>query len=305
MRTRERNRLSNTDEVLHHGLPIKEAGHSPLPAQTLQAARVIQVWPVLLQIISTRLAVLLARSALPGKIRNTVVRPVRFTLDPPSLSCSVQFKSLCFFIRRWIQKLSYVCGSDIDCTTAVNNFPICANSTWNMFVSSTGGYFCCSPGQIGVNDMTMTGGLCEPYDQVVPSNLLATLVSQATATAAAISGTASATATSGAPLETNPTLSPTASDSGAGGLGDSALNSGSYVPLSTPAIIGIGVGASIAITVVIVIGICLRRRPKKIIVNEAFLCTPYEPNFPDQYCSRHEVVHKLPPYTAMETAGGG
>ena len=173
-----------------------------------------------------------------------------------------------------------------------------------MFASSTGGYICCSPGQIGVNDMTMTGGLCEPSDQVVPSNLLATLVSQATATSAALSPTANATATSGAPLETNPTLSPASPDSGAGGSGDSALNSGSYVPLSAPAIIGIGVGAGIAI--IVVIGILLWRRQKKLVVNEAFLCTSYEPNFPDQYCSRHEVVHKLPPpYTAMETAGGG
>ena len=84
-----------------------------------------------------------------------------------------------------------------------------------MSKSEGSGYFCCSPGTIGVNDIAKTGGLCEPDNQVVPQTLLATLVSQATATAAAPSVITNATATSGAPLETNPTVAPTSTADGA------------------------------------------------------------------------------------------
>ena len=122
-----------------------------------------------------------------------------------------------------------------------------------MFKLEGSGYFCCTPGSIGVNDMAKTGGLCEPDNQVVPQTLLATLINQATATAAAPSAITNATATSGAPLETNPMLAPTSTADGA---------SSSQAPdpgfqLKTPSIAGISVGG---IVVVILVIVCLVRR---------------------------------------------
>jgi len=63
-----------------------------------------------------------------------------------------------------------------DCGTAVENFPVCANSTWIMFVGPESGYFCCEQGQTGVDPTTGRDGLCEPAGQVVPTNLLAKTV---------------------------------------------------------------------------------------------------------------------------------
>lgn len=63
-----------------------------------------------------------------------------------------------------------------DCSTAVTNFPVCANSTWTMFEYEYEEYFCCLPGQLATIPLTGYGGICEPENQVVPTSMLATVV---------------------------------------------------------------------------------------------------------------------------------
>lgn len=69
--------------------------------------------------------------------------------------------------------------SDTDCFTQVNNLPVCANQTWNMYklIQNEHNYFCCENGQIGVSPQEGYAGICEAGDQTVPVSLLATMVS--------------------------------------------------------------------------------------------------------------------------------
>ncbi len=84
-----------------------------------------------------------------------------------------------------------------------------------MFLQKPSGYFCCEPGKIGVNPTSgLSGGLCEPADQHVPTSLLATVVSQVglATSAPSASGTVNATVIgggAGGATQTNPSLSPT------------------------------------------------------------------------------------------------
>lgn len=66
-----------------------------------------------------------------------------------------------------------------NCVGQLQNLPVCANSTWNMYELITFGstnYFCCEQGQVGVIPTAGYAGICQAQGQAVPSSLLATLV---------------------------------------------------------------------------------------------------------------------------------
>ncbi|KAG4437938.1 hypothetical protein IFR05_006562 [Cadophora sp. M221] len=74
----------------------------------------------------------------------------------------------------------YCCPTGSDCFSTVQNLPVCANQTWNMYSLSGGDqYFCCEPGQFGVLPTSGYAGICVPNDQVVASSLIATAATQA------------------------------------------------------------------------------------------------------------------------------
>ncbi|KUJ07607.1 uncharacterized protein LY89DRAFT_789672 [Mollisia scopiformis] len=72
----------------------------------------------------------------------------------------------------------YCCPTSVDCSNVVENVPVCANSTWNMYTQGGGNYFCCEPDQFGVLPLHGYAGICEPLDQTVASSLIATPASQ-------------------------------------------------------------------------------------------------------------------------------
>ena len=155
--------------------------------------------------------------------------------------------------------------SGADCKTAVLDFPVCANSTWNMFYANSGHYFCCTPGQIGTEDITLYGGLCEPANQAIPTSLLATLVSQVVAPTAAPStiagGSTNASTTSGPPLETNPTIPPLPSSSVSTGSVEGIISKGfSHSGVIASSVVGFGV-------LVIIIACVVRRRHRSTTVH--------------------------------------
>jgi len=75
--------------------------------------------------------------------------------------------------QRWNDKTLILLAAD--CGAFVDTFPTCANSTWTMYADSSK-YFCCETGQVGVISPSEFDGLCEAFDQTVPSSLLATTV---------------------------------------------------------------------------------------------------------------------------------
>jgi len=151
---------------------------------------------------------------------------------------------------------NYCCPTSADCNTAVLNFPACANTTWNMFAQKPDGFFCCEPGQIGVNPASGTpGGLCEAADQIVPTSLLATIISQVvTPTAkpsALVTGNATATA-SGTPLETNPTVPNTSNSSEGENSGSGSTGGNVFSNLSVRVKVGIAFGVVFVILILAV-----------------------------------------------------
>jgi len=159
----------------------------------------------------------------------------------------------------------YCCPTGADCKTAVLDFPVCANSTWDMFYANSGHYFCCMPGQIASQDITLWGGLCEPANQAIPTSLLATLVSQVGAPTAAPSviagGSTNTTTTPGTPLETNPTTSPPPSSSGITGSVQGIINDGfSHTGVIAGSVVGF-------VFLVLLIGFCARRRHRSTTVH--------------------------------------
>jgi len=122
-----------------------------------------------------------------------------------------------------------------------------------MFKQYPAGYFCCEPGTIGVNPAVgLNGGICEPADQVVPTSLLATVMSQA---AAAASSTPANQTEPGGPTITNPTSSPSSSSSSSDSIAS--------WPLKTKIAVGIAVGAAVVIFLVVA-GIFSRRRNARV-----------------------------------------
>ncbi|PMD63271.1 uncharacterized protein K444DRAFT_661298 [Hyaloscypha bicolor E] len=130
-----------------------------------------------------------------------------------------------------------------------------------MFKNGSGGFFCCEPGELGMNPSSgKEGGLCEPADQPVPKSQLATIASQigiAVATPAPMataSGSNNATATGASnPTETNPSsASPTTGNT-------TATTNISKWPTATK--IGAGVGVlALFVLLCVVLSICKSRR---------------------------------------------
>ncbi|RFU29253.1 hypothetical protein B7463_g7097, partial [Scytalidium lignicola] len=165
------------------------------------------------------------------------------------------------------EDIPYCCPTDKDCNTAVINFPVCANTSWTMFIYEGNYFFCCDPAKIAVKPITGIGGLCVPAEQVVPTSLLATATKQDTA---AIPTSASTTSTNTASLnpsvavtnsiQINPTASPSPSTPPS-----SSSSSSSSTPfhLTTPTIIGIAVGAFVLFTSIALCGWCRQRHKPK------------------------------------------
>lgn len=134
-----------------------------------------------------------------------------------------------------------------------------------MFLNLPSGYFCCNPGELGVNPTTgKDGGLCEPADQVIPTSLLATIVSQdgiaTPAPTAGGPGSNNATTTGGSggsPVETNPSSEPTTT-----GSSDPIGNTVNKWPLATK--IGVVTGVCLGFIVLCVAGSILRNRRRRL-----------------------------------------
>ncbi|KAF4628618.1 hypothetical protein G7Y89_g9537 [Cudoniella acicularis] len=175
--------------------------------------------------------------------------PVQCTSTIVNLSCCPSGQTCIFGAG---QDANYCCPTSVDCNEAVLNFPRCANTTWTMFQQKPAGYFCCEPGLIGINPtgVSITGGLCEPVNQVIPTSLLATIVAQVTPSATA---TATNQTEAGGPDITNPTASASSTS-----LANSASNI--LANWSTGMKVGVGIAAVVAVLVVLAFCSWCRRR---------------------------------------------
>ena len=124
------------------------------------------------------------------------------------------------------------------------------------------GYFCCEPGQLGVNPTAgLNGGVCEAADQAIPTSLLATIANQvgvATPTPSSIAGGSNATTTgSSGTSETNPTEANSSSTSNGG----SNENFSSISRWSLGAKVGAGIAVAVAIA--IFLALCAFQRHRR------------------------------------------
>ncbi|KUJ06332.1 uncharacterized protein LY89DRAFT_743943 [Mollisia scopiformis] len=182
------------------------------------------------------------------------------------------------------------CPTADSCLVAVTNFPRCANTSWNMF-DQGGSYFCCEPGQLGVNPKTgLPDGLCEPADQPVPTSLLASIATQiggATATSVASNATQA-----GVPNQTNPSLPNTSTDSSG-----NVINTISHWSLGRK--IGVGAAVVIAFVIFLVVASLIRRR-------RARLAYQYEGfNQYDEYGNLIQQTGYRPGYEPYRRTDGG
>jgi hypothetical protein len=132
------------------------------------------------------------------------------------------------------------------------------------------GYFCCNPGEIGVNPATgKTGGLCEPDNQVIATSLLAIVVAQAgiakptpTPGGPGNNNATTTTGSGGSPAETNPSQAPTSTSTASS---DPVGNTASAVnkwPLAVK--IGVGAGIFVAFVLLCVVSSILRSRRRRL-----------------------------------------
>ena len=70
-------------------------------------------------------------------------------------------------------------ANDGNCAGAVENAPICADSSWNLFRGFMGNDFCCQPGQMGVfgSDGAVAGVCISSTDSLPFATTTASLVS--------------------------------------------------------------------------------------------------------------------------------
>ncbi|KAF8857806.1 hypothetical protein BDZ45DRAFT_422310 [Acephala macrosclerotiorum] len=177
----------------------------------------------------------------------------------------------------------YCCPSSVDCVNVVQNVPVCANSTWDMYaLPSSGEYFCCEPGQYGVLPLHGYAGICEPTDQAVASSLIATPASQvggaavtsvATQTGGIVKSTLVVTSTlqgggvttitsavSGAQTGTNTAASASSTSTGTNGGATASIT------FTKGAMIGIACGVAVIIIVAILAiwRCCLGRKRRRV-----------------------------------------
>ncbi|KAH7403868.1 hypothetical protein BKA64DRAFT_462022 [Cadophora sp. MPI-SDFR-AT-0126] len=164
----------------------------------------------------------------------------------------------------------YCCPTGSDCFSTVQNLPVCANQTWNMYILTGDQYFCCEPGQYGVLPSRGYAGICVPNDQVVASSLVATAASQvgggalttglntnpvATSATKTVTSTLKGGGVTTITTEVKSTATATATDVSDAGSGSGSGSSGSTgspgsstskkskSKLSTGAAVGIAIGA--------------------------------------------------------------
>ncbi|CZR67573.1 uncharacterized protein PAC_17472 [Phialocephala subalpina] len=164
----------------------------------------------------------------------------------------------------------YCCPSSADCVNVVQNVPVCANSSWDMYaLTSSGSYFCCEPGQYGVLPLHGYAGICEPMDQAVASSLIATPASQVGGAAVTtvvsnsvntVKSTATLTSTlSGGGVTTIVTAvggsTATATSAGTGASSSSNPSGGATasITLTKGALIGICCGAAVILIAVVLL----------------------------------------------------
>jgi hypothetical protein len=202
-----------------------------------------------------------------------------------------------------------------NCIGQLQNLPVCANSSWNMFDLGENSYFCCEQGQVGVIPQTGYAGICQAGSQGVPSSLLATMVGRVhlqaftmqitnvscfpkvnqiggtsvTSFNSVSTGTGSSTPVTNLPTAVTATISSAGSSAGSssstGGSSPSPSSSSSSnvinsssssVQLGSGAIAGIAVGSGIVVAALIfVLWKCCSRKP------------PVQP-----YASPSEQIHK-------------
>ncbi|KAH7308336.1 hypothetical protein BKA65DRAFT_177219 [Rhexocercosporidium sp. MPI-PUGE-AT-0058] len=158
----------------------------------------------------------------------------------------------------------YCCPTGSDCFSTVENLPVCANSTWNMYVLTGAQYFCCEPGQYGVLPTRGYAGLCVPTDQVVASSLVATAASQVGGAALTAGGntnpvptsatkTVTSTLKGGAvttiTTEVKSTATATATNVSNSGSGSSGSESGGNTNSSTKSKSSFSTGAKVGVAI--------------------------------------------------------
>jgi len=162
---------------------------------------------------------------------------------------------------------------DSDCVSVVQNLPVCANSTRNMYSLSKTQYFCCEPGQIGILPIRGYTGICGYADQAIAASLIATVASQI----GGVSGvTLSGTTQSVAATTSTSTKTTTSSLKGGGfttitsvvtqtaaGVTTSGASVKKKVILGTGAIVGIVIGGLLLIAIVLLILLLLRSKKRK------------------------------------------
>jgi hypothetical protein len=73
-----------------------------------------------------------------------------------------------------IEQADHLLLTASDCSQQITQLPVCADSSWNMYVCQFG-FFCCPQGQVGVQN-GLYFGLCADNDVSVPATKLASTV---------------------------------------------------------------------------------------------------------------------------------
>ena len=98
--------------------------------------------------------------------------PSQFVARRVSVLCKLS--KVYEFVGTNADKYGFVLAQN--CIGQLQNLPVCANSSWNMFNLGGNNYFCCELGQVGVIPLTGYAGICQAGSQGVAASLLATRV---------------------------------------------------------------------------------------------------------------------------------
>ncbi|PMD16577.1 hypothetical protein NA56DRAFT_753141 [Hyaloscypha hepaticicola] len=142
------------------------------------------------------------------------------------------------------------CPTSQSCVGQLQNVPVCANSSWNMYELGglqTNNYFCCEQDQVGVLPETGYAGICQGKDQALPTSRSATFVNQVGAAA-----TITSTGTNPSPTTTAATTPKSGPSSASSSSPPSpSSNSNKSSPLTGGAVAGIAVGGAIVLAAMI------------------------------------------------------
>ena len=144
---------------------------------------------------------------------------------------------------------------EADCRAAVANRPVCANSTWDMYLLSKNKYFCCPKTYFGVLPASGSAGLCEPNVSGIPATRVASLVTAPTSGGGTPSGGNSGSGGSngegsgGGGGNSQGTAGGSGTGAGSGSSIEGGSSSGSGI--SAGAIAGIVIGGIILLAIVV------------------------------------------------------